>query len=135
MKMRTPNPAPTPATRMNDLSFTVNGNRMTALFLLVCLFVCLLRFFLIYFIYGLPLTIIQIQSRKSLWEVSLELAKGMRPRQGSLHKFVRINDRVMEILVCERKIGERFNDTIFRLIREKGELAKENDRLKGLIDR
>jgi hypothetical protein len=131
MKMRTPNPAPTPATRMNDLSFTVNGNRMTALFFLVCLFVCLLRFFLFYFIYGLPLTIIQIQSRKSLWEVSLELAKGRRPGQGSLHKFVRINDRVMEILVCERKIGERFNDTIFRLIREKGELAKENDRLKG----
>jgi hypothetical protein len=63
------------------------------------------------------------------------LVRGRPLRQGSLHRHVRINEGVVEILVSERKKGERFNDTIFRIIREKGELAKENNRLIGLIDK
>jgi hypothetical protein len=54
-------------------------------------------------------------------------------RLESLHKHVRINERVEEILVSERKNGERFIDTIFRIIMEKGELAIENNKLTGLI--
>jgi hypothetical protein len=43
-------PAPTPTAMVNDLPYTYKGNRMAlSLFFLVCLFVCLLRFFYFYY--------------------------------------------------------------------------------------
>ena len=47
---------------------------------------------------------------------------------------MRINERLREILESERNHKERFNDTILRIIIEKGELAKENYDMKGRTD-
>jgi hypothetical protein len=62
------------------------------------------------------------------------MTRGRRRRQGSLDKVMRITQGLKEILVSERMRSERFNDTILRIIMERGLLAKENSDQKGHID-
>ena len=56
--------------------------------------------------------------------------RGRHKKQGSLHESIRIDEHLKEILDSEQRRGERYNDTILRIIQEKGELARQNDRLK-----
>jgi hypothetical protein len=59
--------------------------------------------------------------------------RGGRPRRkGSVYRLLRVSDELHEILYSERKPGERFNDTIKRIIVERVQLRQEVDRLKGL---
>ena len=60
--------------------------------------------------------------------------RGRPRRQSSLHKFMRVSNGLEHILTSERKRKERFNDTILRIIMERGLLAKENYDKKGTID-
>ena len=54
--------------------------------------------------------------------------RGGRPKKkNSLHRHIKISDELYEILNSERKPGERFNDTIKRIIIE---LTQEINRLK-----
>ena len=62
------------------------------------------------------------------------MTRGRRKRQGSVHKRIKVTDGLKEILDVERKNKERFNDTIYRIMMQKGQLAKENSDLKGVID-
>jgi hypothetical protein len=62
------------------------------------------------------------------------MTRSRRRRHGSLHKWVRVTEGLKEILESERTHSERFNDTIYRIMMEKGRLAKENYDLKGHID-
>jgi hypothetical protein len=60
--------------------------------------------------------------------------RGGRPRsKGSVHKPVKISDELYNVLYSERKPGERFNDTIKRIIVERGRLSQEVDRLKAQL--
>jgi hypothetical protein len=60
--------------------------------------------------------------------------RGGRPRsRGSVHKPLKISDELHSALYTERKPGERFNDTIKRIIVERGRLSQEVDRLKAQL--
>jgi hypothetical protein len=58
------------------------------------------------------------------------LRRGRHKKKGSLHESIRIDENLKEILNSEQRRGEPYNDTILRIIQEKGELARQNDRLK-----
>ena len=60
--------------------------------------------------------------------------RGGRPKKkDSVRKPLKISDELHEILYSERKPGERFSDTIKRIIVERGRLSQEVDRLKALL--
>ncbi|HEU4824122.1 MAG TPA: hypothetical protein VFS97_11910 [Nitrososphaeraceae archaeon] len=64
--------------------------------------------------------------------------KGWR-KPGGVFTTIRIDEELKAILEIEGKQDERRNDTMKRLLKEKGEkiksLVQENDRLKALIER
>jgi hypothetical protein len=57
---------------------------------------------------------------------------GRPPREDSLHTGIRIGQDLREILDSERRNGERYHDTILRLMRERAEASKEVYRLQQL---
>ena len=72
--------------------------------------------------------------------------KGRPSKGGSLNKFLRIDDNVRKVLDLERSHGERYNDTIKRILFvnsqkieelewQNATLESENDRLKSLLQK
>lgn len=72
--------------------------------------------------------------------------KGRPSKQGSLHKLLKVDDYLWEVLSLERSPCERYNDTIKRILFEKTQkidtlewknatLESENDRLRSLLQK
>ena len=62
------------------------------------------------------------------------MTSGRHRRQGSVHKRIKVTDGLHDILESERRRKERFNDTILRIIMEKGSQSKEISDLKEIND-
>jgi hypothetical protein len=51
------------------------------------------------------------------------LVRGRPRKKGSLYEFIRINQELKQILYYEKRRGERYNDTLLRIVREKNQMA------------
>lgn len=72
----------------------------------------------------LPFSIIQRNKRR----IQGRRSKGS-PSKNSFPGLIRIDENLREIIESEAKSGERYNDTILRLLREKKDRIEKLDRL------
>jgi hypothetical protein len=53
------------------------------------------------------------------------MARGRRRREGSLHKGIRISGRLLNIILDNQRYGERYQDTLVRMLDEQAQRIKE----------